>query len=257
MKISSQKGTIFDIHKNIDVVKLMKNYKFLFLICLITGLFAQAQDSIKVLDFEDVKKANQKVDEYGHTYIYDDNLKAKIYEINGEKVVVMDELAILPKPKFNNQLDRNYYYFLNKKLNRVYPLFLTALQQYRDIQHEMSLLGDDTAKKKLAKQKQDELASQYETQLRDLTTSEGQVFAKLMSRATGKTVYDIIKELRGGWSAFWWNVKGNVADIELKKPYDPYKNRDDEFVENLLLSNWRLGYFKPYQGFENFKIARP
>ena len=121
----------------------------------------------------------------------------------------------------------------------------------------MNLLGNDAAKRKLAKQKQDELASQYETQLRDLTTSEGQVFAKLMSRATGKTVYDIIKELRGGWSAFWWNVKGNVADIELKKPYDPYKNRDDECVENLLLSNWRLGYFKPYDGFETFKITRP
>jgi hypothetical protein len=42
-------------------------------------------------------------------------------------LVVMDELVLLNKPKFNNQLDKNYYYFLNKKLYRVYPLFLTAL----------------------------------------------------------------------------------------------------------------------------------
>jgi hypothetical protein len=39
-----------------------------------------------------------------------------------------------------------------------------------------------------------------------------------MNRATGKNVYEIIKELRGGWSAFWWNVKGKMADIDLKDP---------------------------------------
>ncbi len=38
-----------------------------------------------------------------------------------------------------------------------------------------------------------------------------------MYRATGKSVYDIIKELRGGWSAFWWNVKGNI-DVDIKEP---------------------------------------
>ena len=115
---------------------------------------------------------------------------------------------------------------------------------------------DGRTRKKYAKQKQEELAKEYETRLRDLTTSEGQVFAKLMNRATGKTVYDIIKELRGGWSAFWWNVKGNLADIELKEPYDPHRNRTDEFLESLLQSNWNAGYFLPYPGYQKFKIKK-
>ena len=38
-----------------------------------------------------------------------------------------------------------------------------------------------------------------------------------MNRSTGKTVYELIKELKGGFNAFLWNVKGNVADIDLKK----------------------------------------
>ena len=104
--------------------------------------------------------------------------------------------------------------------------------------------------------KQNELASQYETQLRDLTTTEGRVFAKLMNRATGKTVYEIIKELRGGWSAFWWNVKGNVADVDIKEPYDPHANRSDAFLESLLRSNWNVGYLKPYPGASSYKISK-
>jgi len=167
----------------------------------------------------------------------------------------MDELILLNKPKFNNQLDKNYYFFLNKKLYRVYPLFLTALQQYRDIQGEMTNL-DTAAKRKYVKDRQNMLADQYEKQLRDLTTTEGQVFAKLMNRATNKNVYEIIKELRGGWSAFWWNVKGKMADIDLKDRYDPHKNRTDEFLESLLQSNWNSGYLQPYPGARDFKVSK-
>ena len=92
--------------------------------------------------------------------------------------------------------------------------------------------------------------------MRDLTTTEGRIFAKLMNRATGKTVYEIIKELRGGWSAFWWNVKGNLADVDIKQVYDPYSVREDTFVESLLLSNWNLGYLQPYEGYRDFKIKK-
>lgn len=196
-----------------------------------------------------------KTDELGNKYYYDEAQKAKIYEIDGENVVVMDELILLNKPRFNNQLDQNYYYFLNKKLNRVYPLFLTALDQYQGIQQEIKGLSRAEQKKYVSSQ-QKLLADQYEKQLRDLTTTEGKVFAKLMYRATGKTVFEIIKELRGGWSAFWWNVKGNIADIELKEPYDPYRNRTDEFLESLLQSNWNSGYLQPYPGHRDFKIKK-
>ena len=196
-----------------------------------------------------------KTDEFGNKYYYDESQKARIYEINGENVVVMDELILLNKPRFNNSLDQNYYYFLNKKLNRVYPLFLTALEQYQDIQADLSNLNKGD-KRKYVNDRQKDLANQYENQLRDLTTSEGRVFAKLMNRATGKTVYEIIKELRGGWSAFWWNVKGNIADVSIKEPYDPHVNRTDQFVESLLQSNWNAGYLTPYPGYQDFKIKK-
>lgn len=236
----------------------MKFHKILIIFLFLFGLQIHAQqDTIKVelKALKDVPKEKLKKDEFGNIYYYDERQRARIYEINGEKVVVMDELILLPKPHFNNDLDRNFYFFLNKKLYRVYPLFLTALDQYREITAKAnSLKGEE--KREFIRTKYAELADQYEAQLRDLTTTEGRVFAKLMHRATGKTVYEIIKELRGGWSAFWWNVKGNIADIELKKPYDPYRNREDEFVESLLQSNWNLGYLEPYEGFKNFKIKK-
>lgn len=235
----------------------MKFHKitFLFLFFFSAAVFAQQRDSIIAKPLNQYPKELLKTDEFGNQYYYDERQKAKIYEINGETVVVMDELVLLNKPKFNNQLDKNYYFFLNKKLYRVYPLFLTALQQYRDIQVEMKVM-DTSAKRKYIKDRQNMLADQYEKQLRDLTTTEGQVFAKLMNRATGKNVFEIIKEMRGGWSAFWWNVKGKLADIDLKDKYNPHKNRTDEFLESLLQSNWNSGYLQPYPGAKDFRASK-
>ena len=214
--------------------------QILFFICL--GIFSYAQDSLTY------KKLR---DEYGKEYYYDHLLKARVYMINGEKVVIMDEMEIQTKPKFNNHLDKNYYNFLNKKLNRVYPLFLTALQQYRNLQKEITNM-QGSEKRQYIKVKQNELALQYESQLRDLTTSEGQVFAKLMCRATGKTIFEIIKELKGGFNALIWNIKGNIAEVDIKKGYNPRKNRDDEYIESLLISNWQLGHIKPYDGYQRY-----
>ena len=237
-------------------VKVMNFNKLFPILFLFVGIFCfSQQDTLELKSFDDIPKSKLKKDEFGNEYYYDEAQKAKIYTINGEQVIVLDELVLRANPHFNNQLDRNFYFFLNKKLNRVYPLFVNALQQYRDIQSESaSMKGSE--KTKYIKNRQNILAGEYEKQLRELTTSEGQVFAKLMNRATGKTVFEIIKELRGGWSAFWWNVKGNIADVSLKTPYDPHKYREDLFIESLLQSNWNLGYLQPYPGADSFKVKK-
>lgn len=234
-------------------MKIPKLILFVLILCSVS-LYCQ-EISLAVKPLSQYPKEQLKTDEYGQVYYYDQQQKARIYDMNGETVVVMDNLFLVKRPTFNNQLDRNYYYFLNTKLNRVYPLFLKALDQYRGICQESKMM-DSSSKRTYVRARQNELADQYEAQLKDLTTTEGRVFTKLMNRATGKTVYEIIKEMRGGWSAFWWNVKGNMADISLKQPYDPYKDRTDAYIESLLQSNWNIGYLQPYDGYKDFKVIK-
>lgn len=232
------------------------NFNKIYLVfILFLGVFSYSQDLQSPKPLSSYDPSDLKTDEYGNKYYYDAKQKARIYEIDGETVVVMDELILVNKPRFNNQLDRNYYYFLNKKLYRVYPLFLKALDQYRDIQAEVASMPRDE-QRKVIREKQSGLADEYEAQIKNLTTTEGRVFTKLMHRATGKTVFEIIKELRGNWSAFWWNVKGNIADVSIKEPYDPHNNRTDLYLESLLQSNWNSGYLQPYEGYDSYKMTR-
>lgn len=242
-------------NSQINDVKVMILNKFFSAVFIFLGVLAFSQDSISYKRLNQYPKDQLKTDEYGKKYYYDARQQAKIYEINGELVIVLNELEMRARPKFNNELDRNYYFFINKKLQRVYPLFLEALGKYSELHTAVEGMESD-AKRKYTREQQKALANEYESQLRDLTTTEGKVFAKLMYRATNKSVYEIIKELRGGWSAFWWNVKGNVADVDIKEPYDPHKYRTDEFLESLLQSSWSIGALEPYPGYKDFKINK-
>ncbi len=220
-------------------------------IALGSGIQGSAQE-YKIKSFSEVPPESIKTDETGAKYYVDEKNKARIYEMENEMVVVMDEMILRAKPRFNNQLDKNYYAFLNKKLARVYPLFLTALQQYRTLEQETANM-DKSLKKSIIRQKQGVLAAEYEAKLKDLTTTEGKVFSKLMSRATGQSVYEIIKDLKGSWSAFWWNVKGNIAEIDLKDGYDPHNDRTDLYLESLLQESWNRGALPKYPGADSFK----
>lgn len=242
------------VHKKNEII-VMKRYKFLMFLAIFFSSWALSQEAVMITPLSKVDPKRIKTDEFGQKYYYDEAKKAKIYEIDGETILVLDEIVLRKGPTFNNHLDRNYYYFINKRLVRVYPLFLTALEQYRDIEQELKSL-DKKDQRAYARHKQNELAKEYETKLRDLTTTEGRVFAKLMNRATGKTVYQIIKELRGGWSAFWWNVKGNIAEVDIKVPYNPKADRTDQFLESLLHTHWNNGSLIPYEGASSFNANR-
>ncbi|MDR3271978.1 MAG: DUF4294 domain-containing protein [Flavobacteriaceae bacterium] len=152
-------------------------------------------------------------------------------------------------PKFNNDLDRKYYYWLKDRVYRVYPYFTLAVEQYQNIQDSLELNKNNPKFKEYIKKRQRQLSEEYETRLKNLSKTEGRIFSKLMYKATGKTVYNIIKELRGGWSAFWWNAKAGAFDIDLKQPFDPTYNREDAYIQAIMYRAYQFGDLKPIDYF--------
>ena len=45
---------------------------------------------------------------------------------------------------------------------------------------------------------------------------------------------DLIKELRSGWRAFWFNNTAKVFDISLKKEFSPIDEKEDYLIEDIL-----------------------
>ena len=169
---------------------------------------------------------------------------------------VLDEVLFVPKPTLNDFQARRNYYLLTKKVRRVYPFVREAALRMDSV--KMALEGIDRRRKrrKYTKQYQKYLEEKFEPELRKLTRSEGQILSKLIYRETGLPVYEIIKTYRNGFSARFWSMTAWWYDIDLKRPYDPVNDPEDQLIENILLRKFISGQLKPARADELEKYQR-
>jgi hypothetical protein len=169
---------------------------------------------------------------------------------------VLDEVLFVPKPTLNDFQARRNYYLLTKKVRRVYPFVREAALRMDSV--NMALEGIDRRRKrrKYTKQYQKYLEEKFEPELRKLTRSEGQILSKLIYRETGLPVYEIIKTYRNGFSARFWSMTAWWYDIDLKRPYDPVNDPEDQLIENILIRKFISGQLKPARADELEKYQR-
>ncbi len=163
--------------------------------------------------------------------------------IEGDTVpwVVLDEVLIISTPTFDNDEAKRRYYILRRKVIKVYPYAVMAGDKLDSLNLKLDDITKARYRKKYIKDYQKYLEERFEPELRKLTRSEGQILSKLIYRETGLTVFDLIKEYRSGWSAFWWSSSANFYDIDIKEPYQPTVNQEDRLIENILQRSFSQG----------------
>jgi len=77
-----------------------------------------------------------------------------------------------------------------------------------------------------------ELINQYEKELTKLTISQGKMLIKLIDRETGLTSYELVKELKGGFSATFWQGIARIFGSNLKLKFDP--QGEDKILNELI-----------------------
>ena len=66
-----------------------------------------------------------------------------------------------------------------------------------------------------------------------MTLSQGKLLIKLIDRETDQTSYDLVKQLRGGFRAFFWQQASRLFGANLKDTYDA--EGDDQIIEELIM----------------------
>ena len=65
-----------------------------------------------------------------------------------------------------------------------------------------------------------DLRAEYEEELMKLTVTQGKILIKLVDRETGNSSYNLVKELRNGLTAFFWQGLARLFGNDLKTEYD-------------------------------------
>lgn len=124
---------------------------------------------------------------------------------------------IVPKSKKRKRKLTRYV----KNVKKVYPYARLAGIQLRKYEHQLLLAENDKARRKLMKQAEKEINEQYGGDLKKLTFSQGKILIKLIDRETGESSFELVQELRGKFTAFWYHAFAKLWGYNLKVRYDP------------------------------------
>lgn len=124
------------------------------------------------------------------------------------------------------------YLKLRRDVLRAYPYAKLASQQLKFINDSTMKIKSEKARKKFIKQTEKDLKARFEKDLKNLTYSQGRILIKLIDRETGNTSYDLVKELRGTFQAFFWQSFARLFGTNLKSEYDP--EGEDRMIEGIV-----------------------
>ena len=172
-------------------------------------------------------KNQQKIDTTNYYYI-----------IKGDSIprefIDLEEVILLNKLQFTSKEDRRRYFILRRKTRKVYPYAKLASERLITMSERLKIIKRKRDKKKYTKRIQKYIEEEFSEKLKKFTRTEGQILAKLIHRQTGRTSFELVKELRTSWRAFWYNTTANLFDISLKEKYNPFKNKEDYLIEDIL-----------------------
>ncbi|QBA64404.1 DUF4294 domain-containing protein [Muriicola soli] len=167
-----------------------------------------------------------------------DSLQEKLIIIEGDSLfqasIALDEVFIFGKLEFESYEDKLRYYILKRKTLKVYPYAKMASERLVSLNDSLERITKNRKRKKYTRKVQKYIEEEFSEELKKLTRTEGQILVKLIYRQTGKTAFDLVRELRNGWRAFWYNTTAKIFKISIKEEFSPETVHEDYLIEDIL-----------------------
>ncbi len=144
-------------------------------------------------------------------------------------MVFMDNFTVTEKMPRKWARRRAKYNRLRHNVYKVYPYAIIAADVLKDVDSTLVAIGDDNKKERrqYLKSVEQELKRRFNGEISDMTVSQGHVLVKLIDRQTGKSCYNIVKELKGGVPAVVFQSLALIFSHNLKREYDAYGEDSD------------------------------
>ncbi|MGB5170269.1 MAG: DUF4294 domain-containing protein [Eudoraea sp.] len=167
-----------------------------------------------------------------------DSITEKMIIIEGDSLfqnyIPLNEVYIFGRLEFSSYQEKLRYYILRRKTLKVYPYAKLASERLEDLNDSLVIIKSKRKRKKYTKELQSYIEGEFSEELKKLTRTEGQILVKLIYRQTGTTAYDLVKELRSGWRAFWYSTTAKMFKISIKEVYNPTMVHEDYLIEDIL-----------------------
>ena len=167
----------------------------------------------------------------------------RIHVENGD-TTYLDNLPptfIFSRGKRQSEKEWRNYYRLVWRFARVYPYAIASGHLVREVDSTLNAEHyRGLRRERYINAVQKQLFKDFEGSFREMSIQQGALLLKLISRETGITAYEIIKDYKGSITAAFWQGIAKLFDNSLKSEFDP--TGADKDIEELV-QIWQAGHF--------------
>jgi hypothetical protein len=166
------------------------------------------------------------------------------YELSDDDSILNDTIQLPEILIYKEKMDpeaRKQFLMLQSRVYKTYPYAKLAAERLTTLNKGMANLKTNKEKKRYFKIVEGYLSNEFEAKLKKLSRKQGQILVKLIHRQTGNTTYELVKNLKSGWKAFWSNTAASMFDINLKTKYTPFEVNEDYLIETILIRAFDSG----------------
>lgn len=138
-------------------------------------------------------------------------------------IVVLNEHIVYPK--YVKKRDQQKYNKLVRDIKKVYPFAKVVGKEVERVNPLLEKLPQKE-RKKYMREYEKALFKQYEPDLKKLTLTQGKLLIKLIDRECKQSSFDLIREYRGGLTAFFWQGFARILGANLKEDFNDAKSED-------------------------------
>ena len=148
------------------------------------------------------------------------------------RLMSLAQVDITAELVFKSKKEKEKYNKLKRDVKKVYPFAILAGIKIREYDAQLAAMKTELERDIYMKRAEKELKKQFGEELKKLTITQGRILIKLVDRETGNSSYALIKNMRGGLSAFMWQSLAVMFNSSLKKEYDA--KGDDKMIELII-----------------------
>ena len=148
--------------------------------------------------------------------------------------IPLKEVVLFQPLKFRTIDELKDYLILRRRVIKVYPFAKLASDRLLILNKRLKVLKSRRSKKKYLRRLEKFLYEEFEQELKKLSRSQGRILIKLVHRQTGITIFGLIKELRTGLKAFFYQTTASLFKLSLKEKYNPEDILEDYLIEDIL-----------------------
>jgi hypothetical protein len=130
---------------------------------------------------------------------------------------------------FKTQEEWMMYYKYKDRIEKVIPYVKIAKELYAELKQEKE--NDKRSEfRHYRKDVEKEMRERFEKELKNLSIGQGEMLFKLINRETGNNAFSIIKDIKGGFTAWFYQQVGKHYGYDLKDNYNPEQEKMIELI---------------------------